>query len=83
MLWKFVTEWPTSLSQFQDNEELDLKDTEELVNDGQVLRIPASEVSHQGRYICVAENKAGRAEKAMVVSILRKLWTWFKSAEII
>ena len=67
---------------FQDNKPLELAnvandlgeyDNEpqyQLIDNDQILHISEVDVRHAGRYSCFAENRAGRAEKDISVSLL-------------
>ncbi|EYB86274.1 hypothetical protein Y032_0282g1279 [Ancylostoma ceylanicum] len=48
-----------------------LNDTGVYINDKQQLHIQEAKAEDAGRYSCIAENKPGRAEKDLVVSILK------------
>ncbi|VDM75114.1 unnamed protein product [Strongylus vulgaris] len=48
-----------------------LNDTGVYINDKQQLQIQEAKAEDAGRYSCIAENKPGRAEKDLVVSILK------------
>ncbi|XP_044938536.1 hemicentin-2 isoform X2 [Mustela putorius furo] len=41
-----------------------------LQNHGQKLRVEGAQAAHSGRYSCVAENVAGRAERRFMLSVL-------------
>lgn len=41
-----------------------------LQNHGQKLRVEGAQAAHSGRYSCVAENVAGRAERRFTLSVL-------------
>lgn len=41
-----------------------------LQNQGRRLRVERAQAAHSGRYSCVAENVAGRAERSFALSVL-------------
>lgn len=47
----------------------------QFINDNQQFRVPAADQNDAGRYTCVAENKAGRVEKDLVVEVQSNLPT--------
>lgn len=61
----------------QDNSELSVgeEDEEIFLNEGQQFRVNAARTDAAGRYTCIAENKAGRVEKDIIVDILCKMAT--------
>ncbi|KAK0404394.1 hypothetical protein QR680_017436 [Steinernema hermaphroditum] len=54
-----------------DGVPLQLSENVNLLNDGQQLHIEEAAEEDAGRYSCVAENLPGRAEKDLLVSLLR------------
>jgi len=45
----------------------------QLIDNDQILHISEVDVRHAGRYSCLAESRAGRAEKDISVSLLSEL----------
>lgn len=45
-----------------------------LQNQGRSLQVERAQAAHAGRYSCVAENVAGRAERRFALSVLGEDW---------
>lgn len=58
--------------EFQDGKKLEENDDILFLNERQQLHIEGASTDHAGRYTCLAENKPGRAEKDLVVAVLRE-----------
>ncbi|XP_054440698.1 hemicentin-2 [Pteronotus mesoamericanus] len=61
---------PPSVTWERDGQPVGAEPGLRLQNQGQSLHVARAQASHAGRYTCVAENVAGRAERRFVLSVL-------------
>lgn len=61
---------PPKVTWERDGQPLTAEPGLRLQNHGQKLRVEGAQAAHSGRYSCVAENVAGRAERRFTLSVL-------------